>query len=64
MIKHCYYINLEKRTDRKSFIEEQLNKSEILRDVYQRFDAVDGLTVHPRSLDKNLLTLKYKDSHN
>jgi GR25 family glycosyltransferase involved in LPS biosynthesis len=57
MIKHCYYINLEKRTDRKSFIEEQLNKSEILRDVYQRFDAVDGLTVHPRSLDKNLLTL-------
>jgi GR25 family glycosyltransferase involved in LPS biosynthesis len=56
MIKHCYYINLEKRTDRKDFIEEQLNKSEILKNIYQRFDAVDGLSIHPRSLEKNLLT--------
>ena len=56
MIKYCYYINLEKRIDRKIFIESQLSKSKILQNVYQRFDAVDGLKIHPRNLDKNLLT--------
>ena len=27
-IKHAYYINLEKRTDRKIFVEEQLTQLE------------------------------------
>ncbi len=33
MIKHCFYLNLERRPDRKLFIEEQLNKSDLLKDI-------------------------------
>lgn len=56
MIKHCFYINLEKRTDRKLFIENQLNKSTILKNIYQRFDAVDGSTINPRTLKEGILS--------
>lgn len=56
MIKHCFYINLDKRVDRKLFIENELNKSSLLKDIYQRFDAVDGSTVNPRTLDNGILT--------
>lgn len=56
MIKHCFYINLKKRTDRLLFIENQLNKSSILKNIYKRFDAVDGLTINPRSVEKGVLT--------
>jgi GR25 family glycosyltransferase involved in LPS biosynthesis len=47
---------LEKRVDRKSFIESELNKSSLLKDIYKRFDAVDGSTVNPRTLETGLLT--------
>lgn len=56
MLKYCFYINLEKRVDRKSFIESELNKSSLLKDIYKRFDAVDGSTVNPRTLETGLLT--------
>jgi len=56
MLKYCFYINLEKRVDRKSFIESELNKSSLLKNIYQRFDAVDGSTVNPRTLETGLLT--------
>jgi len=56
MIKHCFYINLEKRTDRKLFIENQLNKSTILKNIYQRFNAVDGSTINPRTLKEGILS--------
>jgi GR25 family glycosyltransferase involved in LPS biosynthesis len=56
MIKHCYYINLEKRTDRKVFIEEQLNKSKYLKNIYKRFEAIDGYTIHPRDVEPGLLS--------
>lgn len=56
MIKHCFYLNLERRPDRKLFIEEQLNKSNILKGIYQRFNSVDGYKVHPRDVDEGLLT--------
>ena len=56
MIKYCFYINLEKRTDRKLFIENQLNKSTILKNIYQRFDAVDGSTINPRTLKDGVLS--------
>ena len=56
MLKYCFYINLEKRVDRKSFIESELNKSSLLKDIYRRFDAVDGSTVNPRTLETGLLT--------
>ena len=56
MIKHCFYLNLERRPDRKLFIEEQLNKSVLLKDVYERFDSVDGYKIHPRDVEEGLLT--------
>lgn len=56
MIKHCFYINLERREDRKSFIESELNKSEYLKNIYKRFDAVEGYKIHPRSVKEGLLS--------
>ena len=56
MLKYCYYLNLEKRVDRKENIEAELNKSQILKNIYQRFPAVDGSYINPKSLPKGLLT--------
>jgi GR25 family glycosyltransferase involved in LPS biosynthesis len=56
MLKHCYYINLDKRTDRKEHIEKELSKSEQLQQIYQRFPAVDGTLIHPRDVREGLLT--------
>ena len=40
MIKHCFYINLDRKEDRRKFIESELNKSEILND-----DKVDMILI-------------------
>lgn len=56
MLKHCYYINLERRVDRKEYIEKELNKSKLLKNIYRRFDAIDGNKIHPRTIDPTLLT--------
>lgn len=56
MINYCYYLNLEKRLDRKENIEAELSKSELLKDVYKRFPAVDGLRIHPKSLPEGILS--------
>ena len=56
MINHCFYINLERRKDRKFFIENELNKSNHLKNIYKRFDAVDGYKIHPRSVKEGLLS--------
>lgn len=56
MINHCFYINLKGREDRKNFIEEQLNKSNYLKNIYKRFEAVDGYSVHPRDVEPGLLS--------
>lgn len=56
MLQHCFYINLETRTDRKQFIENQLDKSNILKNIYERFAAIDGRTIHPREVNAGILT--------
>lgn len=56
MIKHCFYLNLDRKEDRRKFIESELNKSEILKGIYKRFSAVDGYKVNPRLLPDGLLT--------
>lgn len=56
MIKHCFYINLERRKDRKFFIENELNKSKYLKNIYKNFEAVDGYKIHPRTTKENLLS--------
>lgn len=56
MINRCYYLNLERRPDRKLFIESELNKSRILKDIYERFEAVDGYKVNPRDVESGLLS--------
>jgi len=55
-IKNCFYLNLDRRPDRKEHIENELNKSLILKNLYERFSAIDGLTIHPRSLPDGLIT--------
>jgi GR25 family glycosyltransferase involved in LPS biosynthesis len=56
MIKHCFYLNLDRKEDRRKFIESELNKSEILKGIYKRFAAVDGYKINPRLLPEGLLT--------
>lgn len=56
MLKHCYYLNLDKRLDRKENIELELSKSELLGSIYKRFPAIDGSLIHPKNLPKGLLT--------
>jgi GR25 family glycosyltransferase involved in LPS biosynthesis len=57
-LKKCYYINLPFREDRRAFIEKEIAKSEILISISERFEAVDGYSVHPRLLSNNLLSEK------
>jgi len=56
MIKHCFYINLDRKEDRRKFIESELNKSYILKNIFERFPAVDGYKENPRFLPDGLLT--------
>lgn len=56
MISNCYYINLDRRPDRKKFVESELNKSDLLRSIIQRFPAVDGSKIHPWYVEKGLLS--------
>jgi GR25 family glycosyltransferase involved in LPS biosynthesis len=56
MIKYCFYLNLERRKDRREHIENELNKSSILKNIFQRFESIDGSEIHPRELPENLLT--------
>jgi len=56
MINYCYYLNLKRRLDRKVFIESEINKSKILKNIYKRFDAVDGYEIHPRYIEQELLS--------
>lgn len=61
MINKCYYINLDKREDRLSHIKNEINKSNVLKIISQRFSAVDGSYIHPRSVNEtypNLLSEK------
>jgi len=55
-VKYCFYINLQRRPDRRKFIESQLEKSPFLKGIFQRFEAVDGLNVNPRDLEEGFLT--------
>lgn len=56
MIKHCFYLNLDRRPDRRIHIESELNKSSILQPIYQRVPGVDGTTVHPRYIEPGILS--------
>lgn len=56
MIKHCFYINLDRKEDRRKFIESELNKTHTLKNIFERFPAVDGYKVNPRFLPDGLLT--------
>lgn len=55
-IKKCYYINLSYRKDRKVFIEKEIKKSKLIGDIAERFDAINGFSIHPRLIDKDILS--------
>lgn len=57
-IDKCYYINLPEREDRKKFIELEIKKSKVLSSIYERFEAIDGMSLHPRDLPRNFLSEK------
>ena len=56
MIKNCFYINLDRRIDRRKHIERELDKSEILSKVRCRFPAIDGSEIHPRTVPAGILS--------
>lgn len=56
MIKHCFYLNLERRSDRRNHIESELNKSNVLKKIYQRVSGIDGSTIHPRYIEPEILS--------
>ena len=41
-----YYINLDRRTDRRKYMENMFKKSNIYN--YKRISAIDGKSLHPR----------------
>jgi len=56
MIDKCFYINLDRRVDRRKYIESELSKSKILSSICSRFSAIDGSQIHPRSIEHGILT--------
>jgi GR25 family glycosyltransferase involved in LPS biosynthesis len=54
-IKKCFYLNLDRRTDRKRHIENEISKTNLV-DLCERFPAINGLGVHPRDLPEGLIT--------
>ncbi len=40
------YLNLDRRPDRKEHIENELNKSLVLKNLYERFSAIEAENVH------------------
>jgi GR25 family glycosyltransferase involved in LPS biosynthesis len=52
------YINLDERTDRKEYIEQQLLKSSLLKDKVHRFSAIDGRKLHPKYIENGILSKK------
>jgi len=55
-IEKCFYLNLDKNTDRRKHLEHELNRSNLLKDKCERVSAVDGSLIHPRYVKKGLLT--------
>jgi len=56
MIEKCFYLNLDKNVERKQHVEKQLEKSTLLSSIYEKFSAIDGSLIHPRYIQKDLLT--------
>lgn len=55
-IKHFYYINLDRRSDRKKHIEKEIEKSSILKKNLQRYPAIDGSILDLDSVDRKIAT--------
>jgi len=53
-----FYINLDKRPDRKEKIEKELSKSKILKNI-ERFTAIDGTRLHPKNIEILITGLCY-----
>ena len=61
MIRHCYYLNLDRRPDRREHMERMLRGSAPLKSIYQRVSAVDGSLIHPRYVEDGLLSQNATD---
>lgn len=55
-ISKVYYLNLDRRPDRRDFIESELRKISLFNNKCERYSAIDGRFIHPRSIDSDLLT--------
>lgn len=56
MIEKIYYINLDERTDRRIKIEKEFSKSLIIKDLVERYSAIDGKKVHPKYVGQGILS--------
>lgn len=41
-INKFFYVNMDSQTDRKTFMENEILKSDVLKNNIERFSAVDG----------------------
>jgi GR25 family glycosyltransferase involved in LPS biosynthesis len=55
-ISDFYYINLDRRIDRKNNIENQIKSSKILKKELKRYPAIDGSQLYLNLIDENIVT--------
>lgn len=55
-VDDVYYINLNERLDRRKNIESQLSKVSYFKNKIQRYSAIDGTKIHPKSVGNNILS--------
>lgn len=61
-IDDYFFVNLDRRKDRLSFITEQIKKSQILIKNIKKWTAIDGREVNPNWIPEKILTKKaYED---
>ena len=60
MIDKIFYINLERRNDRKKHLEQQINKFN-LQHLTERINAIDGNKINIKNISSKLITNKGKN---
>lgn len=61
-INQFYYINLDRRTDRKKHLLKEIKKSNILQSNIQRYIATDGMYLDVDEISDKIISTRGKDA--
>jgi GR25 family glycosyltransferase involved in LPS biosynthesis len=61
-INKFYYINLDRREDRRKHLLNEIKKSNILQSKMQRYCAVDGLYLNPETISEQIISNRGKEA--